>query len=90
MRRSSSGAAVTDRSPPFPRKAERSNTSRPTPVSSSPQVSAVRPGTGSSVPVYTAAKAAKGAPVLGPRRMVMFRPRHSSPSSPAMGAPDQG
>ena len=51
MRFSSSGAAVTVRLPPDPMKAERSKTSRPTPVKSSPQVWAVRPGTGSSVPV---------------------------------------
>lgn len=50
MRRSSSGAVVRDR-PPSPRKAERVNTSAPTPVSSSPQLEAVRPGTGSWVPV---------------------------------------
>ena len=50
IRRSSSGAVVRDRFP-SPRKAERVNTSAPTPVSSSPQLEAVRPGTGSWVPV---------------------------------------
>ena len=50
MRRSSSGAVVRDRFP-SPRKAEREKTSVPTPVSSSPQLEAVRPGTGSWVPV---------------------------------------
>ena len=73
-----------------PRKAERANTSAPTPVSSSPQVSPVRPGTGSWVPVYTAEKAPKGVFPRGPRRMVTDRPSHSSSSSPSMGAPDQG
>ena len=50
MRRSSSGAVVTDRLL-SPKNAERVNTSAPTPVSSSPQLDAVRPGTGSWVPV---------------------------------------
>ena len=89
MRRSSWGAEVTESWSP-PRKAERANTSAPAPVSSSPQVSPVRPGTGSWVPVYTAEKAPKGAFPRGPRRMVTDRPSHSSSSSPSMGAPDQG
>ena len=89
MRRSSSGAAVRD-SPPAPRKAEREKTGRPTPVSCSPQLAAVSPGTGSSVPVYTAEKEPKGAFPRGPRRMVMSRPFHSRRISPSMGAPDQG
>ena len=90
MRFSSSGANWMAREPLWPKKAERSKTSRPTPSSSSPQVSAVRPGTGSSVPVYTAEKEPKGVFPLGERRMVMSRPCHSRVISPSMGAPDQG
>ena len=47
--RSSSGAEVTAMFP-VPKKAERVKTSWPTPVSSSPQLVPVRPGTGSCVP----------------------------------------
>ena len=50
MRRSSSAEPVTLMEP-CPTKAERSKTSRPTPVSTSPTLSEARPGTGSSVPV---------------------------------------
>ena len=50
MRRSNSAELVTATAF-WPTKAERSKTSRPTPVSSSPTLSPVRPGTGSSVPV---------------------------------------
>ena len=90
IRFSNSGAAVTAREPPWPMKAERSYTSRPTPVSSWPQLAAVRPGTASPEAVYTAEKAPKGTLPRGPRRMVTSRPCHSRRSSPSMGAPDQG
>ena len=90
MRRSSSGVDWMAREPLCPRKAERSNTSRPTPSSSSPQSAPVRPGTGSWVPVYTASKVPKGVFPLGKRRMVTSLPCHSRVISPSMGAPYQG
>ena len=71
--------------------AVRANTSADTPVSCSPASAAVRPGTGMSVPVYTAEKPRSGA--LGAsvqRRIVMHLPPCSSSSSPAMGLPLQG
>ena len=71
--------------------AVRANTSTDTPVSCSPASAAVRPGTGMSVPVYTAEKPRSGAPgVSVQRRIVMHFPPCSSSSSPAMGLPLQG
>ena len=90
MRFSSSGVPVTTR-PPCPMNAVRANTSADTPVSCSPASAAVRPGTGMSVPVYTAEKPRSGAPgVSVQRRIVMHFPPCSSSSSPAMGLPLQG
>ena len=56
----------------------------------SPQLEAVRPGTGSPVSLYTAEKAPKGVVPLGPRRMVICLPCHSSSRAPSMALPDQG
>ena len=90
MRFSSSGVPVTTR-PPCPMNALRANTSADTPVSCSPTSVAVSPGTGMSVPVYTAEKPRSGAPgVSVQRRIVMHFPPCSSSSSPAMGLPPQG
>ena len=90
MRRSSSGVPVTTR-PPCPMNAVRANTSAATPVSCSPASAAVRPGTGMSVPVYTAEKPRSGAfGASVQRRIVMHLPPCSSSSSPAMGLPLQG
>ena len=60
-------------------------------MSCSPASAAVSPGTGMSVPVYTAEKPRSGAPgVSVQRRIVMHFPPCSSSSSPAMGLPLQG
>ena len=84
------GVPVTTR-PPCPMNAVRANTSADTPVSRSPASAAVRPGTGMSVPVYTAEKPRSGAfGASVQRRIVMHLPPCSSSSSPAMGLPLQG
>ena len=89
MRRSSSASAEMA-APPWPTKADFSNTDRDTPRMVSPQLAAVRPGTGSPVSLYTAEKAPKGVFPLGPRRMVIRSPFHSSSRAPSMALPDQG
>ena len=88
--RASRAGAPSIAAPPWPTKAERSNTSRGTPVRVSPALSPVRPGTGSAVPVYTASKRPKGVLPLGPRRRVTDRPCQSSSTLPSMAAPLQG
>ena len=63
-----SSSALGERAPePWPKKAVRSKTSRVTPVSTSPQFSAVRPSTGSLVAVQVAEKAPQAVEPLGPR-----------------------
>ena len=88
--RASSSRLEPMAAPPCPTKAERRYPSFPTPVSRSPTLAAVRPGTGSPVAVYTASNPPKGLVRAGKRRMVMSCPSHSTCISPDMGAPDQG
>ena len=88
--RASRAGAPSMAAPPWPTKAERSNTSRGTPVRISPALAPVRPGTGASVSVYTASNWPKGVFPLAERRRVMDWPCQISSTLPSMGPPLQG
>ena len=90
MRRSSSAEPVTAASP-WPMKALRRKTSRPAPVSASPAVGPVSPGTGSAVPVYTALNSFIGDEAPRDVRVrLISRPPNSMSIVPDIGLPDQG